>query len=221
MLHKYFDRVYGLYLDSRLANYDRINYIIPHEKFICGKGLDSNVQYDHVDVEYGPPIFPNSIQYQTWYVRNNAYNAWLCHKKIFERFYNDPAIPDTILLLEDDIEFMEDYENIVNLIEEKIVGRNWDMLYFGCYQNGKSEPTNHPNIRVMNGGGGFHCVAMKRHIVEELLSYRALGPYDYLAGKYLHNKYKCLAVYPTVVNQSDGYSSVEGHNLTKPSFWQV
>lgn len=217
-----FDRVYGLYLDERVSNYDQINKIIPHEKFVGGKGnLLPIEEYNHIDTEDLPPVYLNSTNYPTWHNRNSAYNAWLCHQKIFRKFYDDPSKPQTLMLLEDDIEFMEGYENILPLIEETVKSYDWDMFYFGCYQNGKSEPTKNPNIRIMHGGGGLHACAMKRHIVEELLSYVAIGPYDEISGRYLHQKYKCLAVFPTIINQVSGFSYVEGHHLTKPSFWEV
>jgi hypothetical protein len=148
------------------------------------------------------------------------------------RFYNDPEKPKRLLLLEDDIILDEEFEDIVSGIQSFIESDKWDMLYFGCYQNGMSESYSEEDtmnslggiffhLRKMRGGGGFHAVGMTREIVGKLLEFAPIGPYDWIAGKYLHNQYRCYGVYPTIINQVDGYSFVENCNLTKPSKWRV
>lgn len=221
MLNKIFDKIYGLYLDERIANYEKINNIVEHEKFIAGKGvLLPKEEYDHIDTNDPPPIYLNSIQYATWFSRNSAYNAWLCHRKIFRKFYEDPDKPKTLLLFEDDIFFHSDWLAVLNLdtVSPILKNKEWDMFYFGCYHNKKQEIIN-SNIFKLRGAGGFHAVGMTRDIVGELLEFPPIGPYDYIAGRYLHPKYNCYSVYPSVIDQVSGYSYVEGHNLEKPDRW--
>jgi len=219
----YFDRVYGLYLDKRIQNYEKMNSQIEHIPFICGDG-SMDLKYDYIDRKDLPPVYENSIDYPTWWVRPNAFNAWHCHKQIMSRFYNDQAKPERLLLLEDDIELSEEFEDIVWAIDPFIQSNKWDMLYFGCYQNGMSEDYSCEktlHLRKMRGGGGFHGVAMTREIVGQLLEFAPIGPFDWVTGKYLHPKYRCYGVYPTIINQVDGYSFVEDCNLTKPSKWSI
>lgn len=216
-----FDRAYGLYLDERISNYNAVNKIVPHEKFVAGKGKILPIEeYNHIDIQDKPPVYLNSINYATWHVRSSAYNAWLCHQKIFRKFYNDPEKPNRLLLFEDDIFFHSDWEAVLHLenVYNKLISLDWDMFYFGCYNNGKHLKVS-DNVLKLNGAGGFHCVGMTREIVGKLLEFPPIGPYDWIAGKYLHSEYKCYAVYPTVVDQASGYSYIEGHNLEKPDRW--
>ena len=69
----------------------------------------------------------------------------------------------------------------------------------------------------MNGGGGFHAVIITRYVAEILLTFDAIGPYDWICGQYLHDTVDCYAIYPAVINQISGYSFVENSSLVKPS----
>jgi len=189
----FFDSIYGLYLDERLSNYEEINKVIPHTAFVCGSGLKNDIKYDYIDRKDLPPVYENSIDYPTWWARPNAFNAWHCHKQIMTRFYNDPEKPKRLLLLEDDIILDEEFEDIVSGIQSFIESDKWDMLYFGCYQNGMSESYSEEDtmnslggiffhLRKMRGGGGFHAVGMTREIVGKLLEFAPIGPYDWIAA---------------------------------------
>ncbi len=210
-LNKYFDQVYCLYLDKRLNRHDYIKENVDHIAFIAGDG-SLDIQYDHVDIKELPPKFKQSINYETWWKSPNAYNAWLCHHKILNIALQKGC--ETLLLLEDDIEFSEELDSALDDFE-KI--DKWDMFYFGCYNNGNSLAGPSDEVRIINGAGGFHGVALKRKVIEMLVMLPPIGPYDWICGQYFHQIYNCYCSYPTVINQADGYSYIENETFIKPS----
>jgi hypothetical protein len=187
------------------------------EPFICGDGSYKYIDYNLIDTNERAPLYQQSIQYATWYNRPNAYNAWKAHRVIIEDAFTDMTC-DHLLLLEDDIEISDDLEEIMIEASDFLEKIEWDMLYLGCYQNGKSKPTECQHVRKMNGGGGFHAVIINRTVMRELLNFPPIGPYDWIAGEYLHEKLNCYAIWPCVINQRDEqFSHVEGNKLSKPS----
>lgn len=180
------------------------------ELFIAGGGAKP-LKYDFIDSDEIPPRDRNySIDYPTWYARPNAFNAWKCHREIFLRAKGN------LLLLEDDSVLSDDFDEILANTNEFLSVNPWDMVYFGCYQDGKSTKTSHPNVLKLGGAGGFHGVLMNQKIIKNLLNWPPYGPYDWITGTYLHQYYNCYAIYPCIINQRSGFSFVENCNLEKP-----
>lgn len=217
------DKAVCLVLDKRYEDWLKIcedaHYMgIDVKPFIVGDE-SHNLKYDYVDDDNLPPILKESIRYATWHNRPNAYNAWKSHKLIFEQALEDDC--ETLLLFEDDIEFEPDFKDHLKTILPFLECEKWDMFYFGCYQNGQSEPTKYENIVKVNGAGGFHAVLMKKRVLQSLLCFVPIGPYDWISGQFLHNRYNCYASYPCVISQKSGFSYVEGHDLEKPSRYKI
>lgn len=174
--------------------------------FIVGDGTDSLV-YDLIDNTDGQPASG---------LNSSRFFAWKSHKRIFELFMESHN--SDLFLLEDDIYFTEDFTDIVE-DNFSIFSEEWDMLYYGCFYNhidAKCSKTKYPNVVRLNGSGGFHGVRIKRHVVEELLKFGPIGPYDWIAGKYIHPNYICYGFTPSIICQQDGYSFVEQGYLKKP-----
>lgn len=213
-----------LILDKRLDNIAPLikqitDLDIPIDLFIAGDGT-RKVDYNHIDIQELPPRFPNSINYPTWWTRPNAYNAYLCHKKILEKAIKDNI--SNILLLEDDAFLEDDFEEIFNKAWNFLSNTSWDMIYFGGYHHtGSWEKTKNENVLRLKGSGGFHGVLLQKHIAEELLSFGPIGPTDWISGKFIHQLYNCYAIYPSIISQNDKqFSYVEGCELTKPSRYE-
>ena len=216
-----FDVSYVLTLVNRVMSYDRLHKecrtkgFVP-KMFLVGKNDDPEVAFDHDDVDELPPRFSNSINYPTWHSRPNAYNAWLSHRKILEKTLAEGK--HSLLLLEDDATFEPDFDEIFRAIVPTLSKLKWDMLYLGGYHRpGSWTPTENKNLIRLNGSGGWHGVIMKENVIRELLEFSPIGPMDWIAQNYVHPIFSCYAVYPSIISQIDGYSHVEGHELSKPS----
>lgn len=211
-------KAYCLTLDKRISNFgkicqDALDLGIEVQPFICGEGhLD--LKYDHIDQNVTPPVYDKSTWYQSWWDKPNAYNAWLCHKKMINLALESGE--KEVLFLEDDIRFEYDFERIWGDTKQVLDKMQWDMIYLGWYSNGNLvDEKIHPNIFRMNGGGGFHGVLIKRHMLKYMKELPAYGPLDWCMGQ-VHSQFSCYAIYPSIINQEDGFSYIEGHHLTKP-----
>lgn len=219
------ERAYALVLDKRwdyvpqlVANFNVLDLWHKCRLFVAGDGTKYGLTYNHIDVKELPPRYPTSTDYPTWWARPNAYNAWLCHKKIFEEAY--AAGYKYILLMEDDAVVEQDFHEILAKVEPTLEKLDWSMLYFGAYHyEGSSLPTENPNLLKAAGCGGFHGVVLRRDVIAELIHNfgNAIGPWDWVTGRYLHSVYNCYTVYPGIINQRDGiFSYVEDQVLQKP-----
>lgn len=220
MLLETINKTVILTLDKRLEDAKNLKTSLKSKNidaqlFVAGyPEKDTNIQYNYIDTLSFPPIYIGGIDYRTWYSRPNAFNAWKCHRKIFlEALENDV---DNLFLLEDDSILEDDFDEILESCESFFKTRHWDMIYFGCYHNNNSIETSNENVLKMGGGGGFHAVLMNKEILNELVKAHPIGPFDWIAGKFLHSEYDCYAIYPCIISQKSGYSFVEGQDLTKP-----
>lgn len=218
-------RAICLTLDKRLKYVE--SYIVPEfkrrlnidvELFIAGDGLSVQRPYNYIDDNMQLPCrLAKSTTYPTWFNRPNAYNAWKCHRAIFEKFILDGD--DKFLLLEDDVFIQEDFEEILgNNLDDVVL--DYDMLYLGSYNASKRGILQYPNILrlpMLSDAGGFHAVILNKTVVKRLLELPPYGPYDWMASTYIHGNYECYAIWPSIISQKDGYSFVEGHDLIKPS----
>jgi GR25 family glycosyltransferase involved in LPS biosynthesis len=220
-------RTICLTLDKRIKYAE--SYIVPEfknrlnldvELFIAGDGLSVQRPYDYIDDPLSLPMrFERSTNYDTWFTRPNAYNAFKAHRAIFEKVIADGD--ERFLLLEDDVYIEEDFEQIIgDNLDELTKVLDYDMLYLGSYNASKVGQIKSPNLLYLprlSNVGGFHAVILTKQVIKRLLEIPPYGPYDWIASRYIHgNIFNCLAVNPSVITQKDGFSYVEGHELRKP-----
>lgn len=220
MLINQIDKAVCLILDKRYDRWPKLleqcqNVGINPEAFIVGRGM--KFLYNHEDVDEPPPVFPGSILYPTWFQRNNAYNAFLSHKKILEQAKKDKV--KTLLLLEDDAFIEADFLDIISKVESFFEQNHWDMIYFGSYQQRHMwNDTNNEHVVQTNGCGGLHGCLMKANVIEKISDFDALGPLDWQIGRFIHNIFSTYAIHPCIISQEDKiYSEVEGSVLNKPT----
>jgi hypothetical protein len=221
-LDKLVDRAVVLTLDKRLdlgrqlQKQVKDNLNIESNIFLAGDGHLSGAVYDHIDVKQLPPVYPESIQYATWWQRPNAFNAFLCHNKILSMAYLDNI--ETLFLMEDDAFIEEDFNEVLEKASVLLDKNKWDVLQLGGYHNKDTwSPTENENVMRIHGSGGWHGIILKRKIIEFLLQFKAYGPYDWMLGKFQRD-FNCYAIYPSIVSQKDEvFSHVEGSVLKKPS----
>lgn len=218
------DIITCLLLDKRLDLWDGVRksisgtFGIEPKPFLVGDGkLSVHMPYSHIDVEKIPTRLPQSTNYPTWYTKN-CYNAYLSHKKILEQIYQSGE--EILLLIEDDIIVEDDFVDIWNNSSDFFQNNKWDMLYFGCYHSPRDINVT-PNVYKLNGAGGWHGVLMQRHMIPEILKYGSIGPMDEICGRFIHPKFNCYGIYPSIISQQSGYSFVERQNLIKPSRYSI
>lgn len=212
----------ALVLDKRLQDWPAIksqfmDYGLSVRLFLAG-GSEPYPKdtYDHIDINELPPIYSNSIDYPTWFLRPNAYNAWLSHKKILEQTLNEGF--DHVLIIEDDSFIENDFKEVLTKVTPFFEQNKYDMVYFGGYHyNGSWEHTSNENVIKLRGSGGWHGVLITKPVIELLLTFKPIGPYDWICGKYIHHVFDCYAIYPSIISQKSGFSFVEGHDLVKPA----
>jgi hypothetical protein len=225
MLLNNIDATYYFVLDKRWQNWLDIKdqlYSLNLKNlkpFVSGGSNVGGLRYDRVDTVRPPPSYPNSTNYPTWHTRFNAYNIWLSHRMVLEECQKLGY--KTIMFLEDDIMIEDDFSKLLDNAEKYLYNKSWDMLYLGGYHNSNSfSETENPNIIRLNGSGGWHGVILKDKVINELLSFPAIGPYDWICGQYIHTIFSCYAIYPSIISQFSGHSEVEGGHLNKPSRYQ-
>lgn len=213
-----------LTLDKRIEEFDRIktewkNIDINVELFLCGDGILKSI-YNRIDDKILPPIYNETINYPTWLNRSATYDAWKCHKQIFTDFYRNYS-DGYLLILEDDAKMEEDFEEILTKVEPYFKTRTFDLLNFGAYLSKPYTETDNPHVIKLDGrGGGLHCCMLSRRLCKNLSEMLPLGPYDWMIEQYWQNRYPCYAIYPGIVTQKDGFSFIEGHELSKPDRWK-
>ena len=210
-----------LLLDKRFGNWFELcqqaeQHGINLEPFVAGSQNLPFLRYDHIDEDKLPPRYPQSTNYPTWYTKQ-AYNAWKCHKKIIKRALDQGC--QNLLMMEDDIQFESDYWEILGKTESFFLNNPWDIIYWGAYYYNNQVIKITENIRKLGQNtAGFHCVLLKRNILEILDDILPYGPIDWLVSEFLHKKFDTYAIYPSIVTQKDNiFSFIEQSILKKPS----
>lgn len=207
------DKRYTLWIENYQPRLQAVG-IDPYMFLSGGMNIES-LTYDRRNVNELPPYYGrHSIQYPTWFARPNAYNAWLSHKKIMEMALS--VRHERILMLEDDAFPESDFQEIYSQCEDFIDNEDWDMLYLGCFTKNNLTDIGHKYIKRMNGGAGFHGVIISKKIMEILINFLPIGPFDWICERHIMHQFKCFAITPCILSQSDGYSYVEASVLKKP-----
>jgi hypothetical protein len=187
------------------------------ELLIGGDGT-LDIPYNRIDTNEFPPVFPHSIQYPTWYSRPNNFNAWKCHRDLFQTGIDRQC--NSLLMLEDDSFFEDDFLDIIGKVDDWFDGRYWDMIYFGWYSNNNLTPTDNEHVYRNVGCGGTHGVLLKREILELLVTIDPVGPFDWILST-IHKDFICYAIYPSIISQKNGFSYIEGTTLEKRSRYYI
>lgn len=212
------DRAVCLTLDKRIKYArelckDAKIYDIDLQLFIAGNG-QYDLFYDHIDGTDLPPMIPGkSLQegIYTWYQSPEMYNAFLCHKEIITKAYNDGV--EVLLMMEDDAVFADDFDHIIEQVDEYFQNNNWDVIYLGSYVLHKDANIKMaPHIyQMIDDIGGFHGVIMKRRVMEIAKDFQ---PYETMDGLFCHSgfqeKFDMYFIDPSIINQKAGYSCTAG-----------
>ena len=193
MLNDYFDRIFCINLDSRPDRWESAQ-----EEF----------HKIEIDVERIPGIngskmnldFPPEI-------KEGAVGCAL--SQLFTLKLAKHYELDNFLLLEDDIEFHDGFNEMFNFMSPRIPD-DWDMLYMCANPATGSRLPIADNIFRLYGGYAAHCVVFKDTVYEDAIN-GLLFNYVQADLTYaeLQNKYNAYLLYPHIAYQRTDYSDIE------------
>ena len=198
-MEKYFDKIYCINLDRRE---DRWNETLEELK---KWGLSDSVsRYSAID--------GNTLNNDT-VINNGELGILTTHINIIteakENNYNN------ILILEDDIEFTKEIENIDEYMS--LVPSDWDMLYFGGNHNkhiGKEINLLNEKIIKLNETYGINCVVINNTVYDLILNLitKRNKPIDvYYAD--IQKSYNCYGFNPSIALQRESFSDIQNKNV--------
>ena len=198
-MEKYFDKIYCINLNRRE---DRWNETLEELK---KWGLSDSVsRYSAID--------GNTLNNDT-VINNGELGILTTHINIIteakENNYNN------ILILEDDIEFTKEIENIDEYMS--LVPSDWDMLYFGGNHNkhiGKEINLLNEKIIKLNETYGIHFVVINNTVYDLILNLitKRNKPIDvYYAD--IQKSYNCYGFNPSIALQRESFSDIQNKNV--------
>lgn len=218
------DRHVCLCVDKRHEHFKRVVAEFDKQKtdvelFIAGDGQTlPKDMYSRVDKKP-----PQRHGYPAWSRRPNSWNAFQSFRQIVETLKEEEV--NTCGIYEDDVQFLPNFSDVLQAagsqIEER--GIEWDMLYLGANHAFATVEQWGDNLLKLNGSGCWHAVLINNsyhNMYDAILSLPQNGPIDQMAGKILHKKYNCYAVWPTVAIQKPGFSHCEGNKQDYSHYWK-
>jgi len=128
------------------------------------------------------------------------------HKKVFE-IVKKRGIK-SFLLLEDDVEFADNFNDRFNKIESEIP--SYEMLYFGSNPHTGSRYEISPNVKRMMNGCAAHCIIFKDTCYDDILNSLngpVLYPVDVLYGmNQIDHATYCIS--PSIAWQRKSFSDI-------------
>lgn len=205
---------------SELSNQVKQLLGIDLEIFVAGNGSNIDLNYNHIDTD--------QIGYDFTYTRNPShYNAYLCHKKIFQQAVDNDV--DILLFLEDDAYIIAQRISLLNTDEVSsfIFKQNWDVIYLGWWMKrtgyisedredleevwlkhglyGINKVPTRPYLQ--HECCGLHGILINRTILKQLTN-AEYGPID----TYLHtnfNKINAYFLWPKLIHTHSTWSYCE------------
>tara|TARA_B110000259_G_C14033077_1_gene407704 strand:+ start:1302 stop:3419 length:2118 start_codon:yes stop_codon:yes gene_type:complete len=158
-----------------------------YQHFINNKNI-SDFKYERFSAIDGEKLQPNCqlqhiFENNDFNMRKGMVGCAMSHIKICIQLLNDDEV-DTYCVLEDDLDFVDDFKNKLNLCISKIEKENWDILYLGhhlwkeCVDDNVYSNSLEPTIKQYNrmesmkismGGTGGYLINKKG--AEKLLEF--------------------------------------------------
>jgi len=197
-ISEYFDKIYCVNLDRRKERWDEC--LLEFEKW--------NIK----DVERVSAVDGNNLQMKKYSTSMKAGELGLVLTNINiikdakEKNYN------SILILEDDVVFTNEINNISEYMEK--LPNDWDMLYFGGNHNthaGVKPPTVvNDKVCKLHRTYTTHCIGINKNLFDIILS--VLSKYRHpidVEYSIMQKIFKIYSFYPAMALQRVGYSDIQ------------
>lgn len=129
------------------------------------------------------------------------------HLKILRELYDNK---EDALILEDDVQFLIDPEDLLERIMEQLPG-NWDMLYFGASPNQPQERFS-PNLFRINNAHVTHAImwhCRKGGAMEYVLNHaQDIEKIDDFFAVEVQPRFNCYVSSPMICTQYDNVSNI-------------
>lgn len=198
----------------KIQDFDKI-ICLNLEKRIDRKNICNSIFVKHnIVVEYFKAIDGNTIIIDGK-ISKGAMGASLSHKKIFE--YVQKNNWNTVLILEDDIEFHEELETRFEDYYREVPS-DWKMIYFGgnhCFNIRPKMISEH--VCLLQHTYALHCYAIKQetiqHLLEQITEENIYNKEIDVHLADIQKKIPCYGFIPHLAWQKSGYSDIEKQNV--------
>jgi len=222
-LNELFQEVVVLNLDKRYKEFERIESMLQNvgytrniRRVVVGKGdILPEDEYTLIDEPRCSDVWSRGAFSHL----PNSYHAFMAFRRIIGEMYNTGI--KTVLILEDDAIFTDDFNETLEKAEKDIKNQNlhWDMLYLGANHTWSQTKEQSPNLLRLFGSLCWHAVGLHHSVYLPILQCAVDKPIDLKAAEVLHPIYNCYAVWPSIALQKPGMSFVEGRERNYNEFF--
>lgn len=207
--NQFFDKTYCLNLDRRTDRWETSQEVFKKHNLVVERYSATDWKDIFIDTEY-----------------EQRYRANVAHLDSFVGFFNKLIVEDAgnVLLLEDDVEFPEDFNQRFAEYIEQVPG-DWGMLYFGGNHSNGVYTTEQPNILRCKSSLSTHAIGYRKEAFEYIhynLEYHLLrilemtppATYTNVVSAdvwlaLLHSVIPTYSFYPALAWQKADYSDIE------------
>ena len=210
-LHEYFDKTYLINLDLRPDRLEESKvecskYDITFERFRACNGQE--------EIGTLKPVVTGHEHY-AW----NKHAAGVCLSliKLLEKCQRDKV--DSVLIMEDDIQFNPQLNNILDEAIKQ-VPESWESIFFGLWEFASEKVSN--NVYLIKDGLCLHCHALRKSVFQFMIDILSAldDPADSKYNMYLFPRGKSFVIKPFLAWQRSSFSTIRGQYLdsrfTKP-----
>ena len=195
-LKKYFDKVYCINLDRRKDRWEET--VTELKKWNLFQDVDRISAVDG-----------NLIVNKTNLINNGELGLVETHLNLIRNAKNKKY--KNILLIEDDIEFTEEINNLNSYFES--LPDNWDMLWFGGNHNKHMGlEVNLINDKIIKCSNTYstHCIAINNSVYDLLISLlsKRQKPVDVYYSD-IQKTYECYSFNPSIAIQRPSFSDIQ------------
>lgn len=204
MIKDYFDKIFCINLDRRKDRWEETVTELKKWGILDGVNRISAVD-------------GNKIQNNSFPINNGELGLLETHLKLIR--YAKEKKYKNILLIEDDVEFTEEINNLEEYFNQ--LPENWDMLWFGANHNkhvGNQINLINDKIIKCNYAYATHCIAINNSVYDLLIDFlsKKQKPVDVYYSD-IQNTKNCYSFHPSIALQRPCFSDIQ--NVMQDNRW--